>query len=135
MKNLSLNLFVLIFLLFNLAVSSDSVKINKTGTVFENVKTSTENNAVSVDFEDKTNKKFRTKDVTVTAGETVWLTDKPKEESNFFTRLFKGDATDADDKKIPEASTETKVDGEPEGKSYLAEGIFGGVAILFLLLP
>ena len=131
MKKISLNLAVLVCFLYNLSIFSDSVKINKTGTVFENVKTTTENGVVSVDFEDKTNKKFRTRDVTVTPSETVWIADKPVEESNFFTNLFKGEPEEA--KKEEPAPTVKEPTNEE--KSYLAEGIFGGIAILWLLLP
>lgn len=135
MKKLSITLAVLLSLSGNLALFSDSVKINKTGTVFENVKTTTEKGVVSVDFEDKTNKKFRTRDVTVTPGETVWLADKPKEEPNFFTKLFKGEPDEVEEKKDTETTTSANAEEEPGEKSYLAEGIFGGVAILWLLLP
>jgi hypothetical protein len=135
MKKLSFTLTVLICISSNISIFSDSVKINKTGTVFENVKTTTEKGVVSVDFEDKTNKKFRTRDVTVTPGETVWLADKPKEEPSFFTKLFKGNPEEGEEKKETETTTAANAEEEPGEKSYLAEGIFGGVAILWLLLP
>ncbi|MCG9874813.1 MAG: hypothetical protein MH321_08510 [Leptospiraceae bacterium] len=136
MKKLFLTSILLTLCFTNLALFSDSVKINKTGTVFENVKTTTDKGVVSVDFEDKTNKKFRTKDVTVTPGETVWLADKPVEEPGFFAKLFKGDAKD-DEKNDSPTSVDSKPESEKESgeKSYLAEGIFGGVALLWLLLP
>lgn len=144
MKKIFLTPIFLTLFFNNLALFSDSVKINKTGTVFENVKTTTDKGVVSVDFEDNTNKKFRTKDVTVTPGETVWLADKPAEELGFFAKLFKGDSKEDEKKdssssedKASQISGETKTETDPESgeKSYLAEGIFGGVALLWLLLP
>ncbi|WCL50062.1 hypothetical protein [Leptospira sp. GIMC2001] len=127
MKNRFKIVLLFITLMIYLPVSADSVKINKTGTVFENVKSTTADGVVSVDFEDGTNKKFRTRDVTVTAGETVWLADAKKEEKGFFTRIMQPDPE-------PEEKEVASEEGE-KSKSYLGEGIFGTVALLFLILP
>lgn len=109
-------------------VSADTVKINKTGTIYENVKTSVEGSVVKVSFEDGNEKKFRSKDVTVTSAEVVWLASQPEDESNKSSSWFGGS----------KSSDTSKASGEESEKSsipYLGEGIFGSVALLFFLLP
>jgi hypothetical protein len=151
MKNLYISEFCLIIgMTLAGSISADSVKINKTGTVFENVKTKTEAGVVTVDFEDGNTKKFRTRDVTVTPGEVVWLAEV-KEEPNFLDRwlqsMFGSDESETDTATTGKdpgtrpgatASAGTS-EGSKEEESapipYLSEGIFGGVAFLFLILP
>jgi|JI8StandDraft_1071087.scaffolds.fasta_scaffold45278_2 hypothetical protein len=137
MKNFTFLIATIALFVLNLSLASDSVKINQTGTVFENVKSSTLKNVVTVDFEDGTQKKFKSKDVTVTPGETVWLADQPKEEPGFFSRMMgSSESSDAkqDESKSNPATGET-ASKEESSTPYLAEGIFGAVALLFLLLP
>lgn len=114
-------------------LSADSLKINKTGTIYQNVKTSTEKGVVTVDFEDGSQKRFRTKDVTVKQAEVVWLAEQEKEEPSFIEKLF--GPSDVEEKSAK--STEASQESEEEESSipYLGEGIFGGVAFLFLILP
>lgn len=140
MKVNILHTSLLITLLLGIgSLSADSVKINKTGTVFQNVKTSTEKGVVTVDFEDGSQKKFRTRDVTVTSSEVVWLAEEV-EEPSFFQKLFSfGTADSKEDASgvtVSSDATERASDAEEESSiPFLAEGIFGGVALLFLILP
>ncbi len=137
MKRLLLFVGTLIFLA-SVTVQADSVKINKTGTVYQNVKTSVEKGVVTVDFEDGSRKRFREKDVTVTKSEVVWLA-KEEEEPGVLNKWFGSSKKDLEpsrsDSQSSEVAVATPTETEEPSVPYLAEGIFGGVALLFLLLP
>lgn len=123
------------FLFLSLPILSDSVRINKTGTTYQNVKTSEENGIITVDFEDGSQKRFRAKDVTVTKSEVIWLA-KEEEQPSFWEKWFGGKKETQETS--PEAATtygETKESSQEPSIPYLAEGIFGGVALLFFILP